>query len=99
MPPWSYAAAGKVIDCAFLIARDDREAMGWIRSVGVVPAARGRGLGGFLLRHASGVFTARGRDTVGLGVDTANATGAPRLYERHGLTLHHAVDTWETVVR
>lgn len=42
---------------------------------------------------------ARGRDTVGLGVDTRNATGAPRLYERHGLTLHYAVDTWETVVR
>lgn len=51
------------------------------------------------LPAAAGVFAARGRDTVGLGVDTANATGAPRLYERHGLTLHHAVDTWETVVR
>ncbi|MFC8036633.1 GNAT family N-acetyltransferase [Streptomyces griseoincarnatus] len=95
---WIVSAAG-LGDCGFLIARDDREAMGWIRSVGVLPAARGRGLAGFLLRHAFGVFAARGRDTVGLGVDTSNATGAPRLYERHGLTLHYAVDTWETVVR
>ncbi|MEU3760365.1 GNAT family N-acetyltransferase [Streptomyces albogriseolus] len=95
---WIVTADG-LGDCGFLIARDDREAMGWIRSVGVLPAARGRGLGGFLLRHAFGAFAARGRDTVGLGVDTRNATGAPRLYERHGLTLHYAVDTWETVVR
>jgi mycothiol synthase len=85
-------------DAGFLLARDDREAMGWIRNVGVLREARGRGLGGLLLRHAFARFAARGRDTVGLGVDTANATGAPRLYGRHGRTLHYAVDTWETVL-
>lgn len=85
-------------DVGFLLARDDREAMGWIRSLGVLPAARGRGLGGFLLRHAFAAFAARGRDTVGLGVDTENATGAPRLYDRHGMTVHYAVDTWEATV-
>lgn len=53
---------------------------------------------GLLLRHAFAVFATRGRDTVGLGVDTENATGAPRLYDRHGMTVHYAVDTWETVV-
>ncbi|MEU1046692.1 GNAT family N-acetyltransferase [Streptomyces sp. NPDC005897] len=85
-------------DAGFLLARDDREAMGWIRSIGVLREARGRGLGGFLLRHAFAAFAARGRDTVGLGVDTANATGAPRLYGRHGMTVHFAVDTWEAVI-
>ncbi|CAL9351628.1 Mycothiol acetyltransferase [Streptomyces sp. enrichment culture] len=85
-------------DVGFLLARDDREAMGWIRSIGVLPEARGRGLGGFLLRHAFAAFAARGRDVVGLGVDTANTTGAPRLYDRHGMTVHYAVDTWETVL-
>ncbi|MFF9489563.1 GNAT family N-acetyltransferase [Streptomyces sp. NPDC014676] len=85
-------------DVGFLLARDDREAMGWIRSLGVLPAARGRGLGGFLLRHAFAAFAARGRDTVGLGVDTGNATGAPRLYDRHGMTVHYAVDTWEVTI-
>jgi ribosomal protein S18 acetylase RimI-like enzyme len=85
-------------DAGFLLARDDREAMGWIRGLGVLPAARGRGLGGLLLRHAFAAFAARGRDTVGLGVDTENATGAPRLYDRHGMTVHYAVDTWEVTV-
>jgi GNAT superfamily N-acetyltransferase len=85
-------------DAAFLLARDDREAMGWIRTIGVRPEARRRGLGGFLLRHAFAAFAARGRATVGLGVDTANTTGAPRLYGRHGMTVHYAVDTWETVL-
>lgn len=85
-------------DVGFLLARGDREAMGWIRSIGVLPEARGRGLGGLLLRHAFAAFAAKGRDTVGLGVDTANATGAPELYARHGMTLHFAVDTWETVL-
>ncbi|MFF3332482.1 GNAT family N-acetyltransferase [Streptomyces sp. NPDC002888] len=85
-------------DVGFLLARGDREAMGWIRSIGVLPEARGRGLGGLLLRHAFAAFAAKGRDMVGLGVDTANATGAPELYARHGMTLHYAVDTWETVL-
>ncbi|MEU6374939.1 GNAT family N-acetyltransferase [Streptomyces sp. NPDC046909] len=82
-------------DVGFLISRDDREAMGWIRSIGVLREGRGRGLGGLLLRHAFAVFAGRGRETVGLGVDTANATGAPQLYRRNGMTLHYAVDTWE----
>ncbi|MEV6172488.1 GNAT family N-acetyltransferase [Streptomyces sp. NPDC051954] len=85
-------------DVGFLIARDDREAMGWIRSIGVLREARARGLGGLLLRHAFAAFATRGRDTVGLGVDTANATGAPGLYARHGMTVHYAVDTWEAVL-
>ncbi|MFD3342471.1 N-acetyltransferase family protein [Streptomyces violaceoruber] len=55
-------------------------------------------LGGFLLRHAFARFAARGRDTVGLGVDTAHATGAPRLHGRNGMTVHFAVDTWEAVI-
>lgn len=86
-------------DAGFLMARDDRAAMGWIRSVGVLREARGRGLAGLLLRHAFAAFAARGRDTVGLGVDTSNATGAPGLYARHGMVLHYAVDTWEAVLR
>jgi mycothiol synthase len=85
-------------DVGFLIARDDREAMGWIRNVGVVREARGRGLGGLLLRQAFAAFAARGRDTVGLGVDTENATGAPELYARNGMSVHYAVDTWEIVL-
>jgi ribosomal protein S18 acetylase RimI-like enzyme len=63
-----------------------------------VRAARGRGLGGFPLRHAFAAFAARGRDREGLGVDTSNATGAPELYAQHGMRVHYAVDTWDTVL-
>ncbi|MFF3504545.1 GNAT family N-acetyltransferase [Streptomyces sp. NPDC003247] len=86
-------------DARFLLARDDREAMGWIRGIGVLREARGRGLAGLLLRQAFAAFAARGRDTVGLGVDTSNATGAPELYARSGMSVHYAVDTWEAVLR
>ncbi|MFD8042055.1 GNAT family N-acetyltransferase [Streptomyces sp. WAC 05379] len=93
------AGTEKLGDAGFLMARDDREAMGWIRSIGVLREARGAGLGGLLLRHAFAAFAGRGRETVGLGVDTSNATGAPVLYERHGMAVHYAVDTWETVLK
>ncbi|PZT71265.1 GNAT family N-acetyltransferase [Streptomyces sp. SW4] len=92
------AATAELGDCGFLIARDARENRGWIRNVGVLPQARGRGLGGHLLRHAFAGLAARGLDTVGLGVDTANATGAPRLYARNGMEVRYAVDTWEAVL-
>ncbi|MFD3442549.1 GNAT family N-acetyltransferase [Streptomyces sp. NPDC058685] len=82
-------------DVAVLLTRDDREAMGWIRNIGVLKSARGRGIGGHLLRHAFAVYAARGRDTIGLGVDTRNESKALELYEAHGMTLHYAVDTWE----
>lgn len=85
-------------DAAVLLSRNDRAGMGWVRNLGVLKAARGRGLGGHLLRHAFGVYAALGRDRLGLGVDTLNESGALRLYEAHGMRLHYAVDTWEVTL-
>ncbi|MFI5616463.1 GNAT family N-acetyltransferase [Streptomyces sp. NPDC051567] len=82
-------------DAGVLLTRDDRTSMGWISHLGVREELRGRGIGGFLLRHAFAAYAARGRDTVGLGVDTHNETGALALYEAHGMALHYAVDTWQ----
>ncbi len=82
-------------DAAVLLTRDDRTSMGWVSHIGVRKDVRGRGLGGFLLRHGFAAYAARGRDTMGLGVDTRNETGALALYEAHGMGLHYAVDTWE----
>ncbi|MEU9300540.1 GNAT family N-acetyltransferase [Streptomyces sp. NPDC048269] len=82
-------------DVAVLLTRDDRTSMGWLSHIGVREDLRGRGIGGFLLRHGFAVYAARGRDTVGLGVDTQNETGALALYEAHGMGLHYAVDSWE----
>ncbi|MDA5284992.1 GNAT family N-acetyltransferase [Streptomyces sp. Isolate_45] len=82
-------------DVAVLLTRDDRTSMGWFSHIGVREGLRGRGIGGHLLRHGFAAYAARGRRTVGLGVDTHNETGALALYEAHGMALHYAVDTWE----
>ncbi len=82
-------------DMAVLLTRDDRTSMGWLSHIGVRETLRGRGIGGYLLRHGFAAYAARGRDTVGLGVDVHNETGALALYEAHGMGLHYAVDTWE----
>ncbi|MEU9254012.1 GNAT family N-acetyltransferase [Streptomyces sp. NPDC048270] len=82
-------------DVAVLLTRDDRTSMGWLSHIGVRETLRGRGIGGHLLRHGFAAYAARGRDTVGLGVDVHNETGALALYEAHGMGLHYAVDTWE----
>ncbi|GAA1890277.1 hypothetical protein GCM10009837_10490 [Streptomyces durmitorensis] len=82
-------------DAAVLHTRNDRTSMAWISALGVLRQARGRGLGGHLLRHAFGHYAARGRDRIGLGVDTDNSTGALALYERHGMTIDFALQAWE----
>ncbi len=82
-------------DVGVLLTRDDRTSMAWVSHLGVRKELRGRGIGGFLLRHGFAAYAARGRDTVGLGVDTLNESGALALYRAHGMGLHYAVDTWE----
>jgi ribosomal protein S18 acetylase RimI-like enzyme len=85
-------------DVAVLFSRNDRQSMGWINNIGVRAPFRGRGIAGHLLRHAFAAYAARGRDTIGLGVDTQNESGALRIYEAHGMRTDYAVDTWEVVL-
>lgn len=68
---------------------------GWIRSLAVLPAVRGQGIGRALLLQALAVFHARGERVVGLGVDTGNETGALALYESTGMAAREAVDVYE----
>ncbi|MGW1776471.1 GNAT family N-acetyltransferase [Streptomyces sp. NPDC002104] len=82
-------------DAGVVLTRDDRTSMGWLSHLGVRAEARGRGVGSYLLRHCFAAYAARGRATLGLGVDTANSSGALALYEAHGMTAHHTVDTWQ----
>jgi mycothiol synthase len=56
----------------------------WIGQLGTLAGWRRRGLGTLLLAHALAAYRSTGYDTADLGVDTENATGALRLYERLG---------------
>jgi mycothiol synthase len=59
---------------------------GWIEALFTRRPWRGRGIGAALLNDAFRRFWERGEHSVGLGVDTANETGAFRIYERAGMT-------------
>ena len=58
---------------------------GHVNELGVLPEARGRGIGEALLRRSLAMFGERGVARVTLEVDTANPTEALRLYERVGM--------------
>lgn len=68
---------------------------GWVDVLGVRERWRRRGLATSLLQHSFRDFLARGATRVGLGVDTANPTGAVQLYERVGMTVARRNDTYE----
>ncbi len=61
---------------------------GWVSedipelSIGVIPDARGQGVGGRLLEEIKSLAQAQGYEALSLSVDRANP--ALRLYERHG---------------
>jgi ribosomal protein S18 acetylase RimI-like enzyme len=71
------------------------EEQGWIRHLGVSGAQRGRGLGAALLSAAFLAFRELGLPQVGLGVDSANRSGATRLYERVGMRVASEVELLE----
>ncbi|HJZ45637.1 MAG TPA: GNAT family N-acetyltransferase [Roseiflexaceae bacterium] len=87
---------GEVIGTALCYARSDT--MGWVRGLGVRRGWRGRGLGLALLQHAFGAFYARGRTTVGLGVDAQSPTRATQLYQRAGMRVTEEYETYEKIL-
>ena len=68
---------------------------GWVGSLGVRRAWRGRGYGRALLLHSFREFRRRGMTRAGLGVDAANATGATFLYESVGMRAMEENVVWE----
>jgi mycothiol synthase len=70
------------------------EDIGYIHSLGVRPAWRGRGLGEALLRRAFSQLYERGIRACRLGVDASNETGAARLYERVGMRSVRESHNW-----
>jgi ribosomal protein S18 acetylase RimI-like enzyme len=71
---------------------------GWVRMLGVAKEFRGRGFGGLLLRSAFHLYAAKGYRSAGLGVDTANPTGAYRLYESVGMRPAYESDMYERTI-
>jgi mycothiol synthase len=61
--------------------------VGMIRYVGVVPAWRRKGLGAALTLAGLRTLRDAGMESVVLGVDAENVTGARRLYERFGFEV------------
>ena len=66
----------------------------FIHTLGTLAEARRRGVGSALLRHAYDVARAERLGFIRLSVDTDNATGAPRLYQRAGLEPVFAMSAW-----
>jgi mycothiol synthase len=64
-----------------------RMGIGYVGTLGVRRAWRKRGLGKALLLRSFGEFYRRGTQTVGLGVDASNPTGATRLYQKAGMGI------------
>ena len=76
-----------------------RKGIGWIGTIAVRRPWRGNGLGIALMRHTFGEFYKRGMTTISLGVDSANLTGATRLYERAGMYVAGEFAMYEKELR
>ena len=76
-----------------------RKGIGWIGTIAVRRPWRGKGLGTALMRHTFSEFYKRGMTTIGLGVDSANLTGATRLYERAGMYVAGEFAVYEKELR
>jgi mycothiol synthase len=81
-----------VVGHAVSLSSDDG---GYVAILGVVPAARGRGIAKALLRCSFSTLAHRGHRVVRLGVDAQNPNGAVALYEGVGMTVSHAYDMYD----
>lgn len=66
----------------------------YVSYLGVLEAARGRGVAKGLLRTIIADAAARGRDRVGLEVDADSPTGAAGLYTSMGWTSKYVTESW-----
>ena len=68
---------------------------GFVRQLAVERPFRGRGLGRALLLESFARHAARGLPQTQLGVDSDNASGAPRLYASAGMRVSEDFTRWE----
>jgi mycothiol synthase len=77
----------------------NRRQGGYVGALGVRRQWRGRGYGRALLLHSLREFKLRGLSQATLGVDSANQTGATRLYESVGMHVELETIVWEKLLR
>jgi mycothiol synthase len=68
---------------------------GYVYALGVLPAARGRGIAQALLGRIFAELAARGQRDVSLGVDAGNPTGAVALYRKVGMDVRREFHQWD----
>jgi mycothiol synthase len=95
---WDARESGRDSVAGFAI-NNYRLDVGWIRTLGVCPAWRRRGLGLALLHQSFGEFYRRGTTALGLAVDASNPTGATRLYQKAGMRIVSEFVTFEKELR
>lgn len=67
---------------------------GYVRTLGVLTEARGRGIGKWLLQCGAVDAVRRGRSAIALAVDGENTTGATALYESVGYVIRQEIDVY-----
>lgn len=96
---WSMLAVAELdgVPVAMLTTHDgyvSTDDCGYVASLGVLPAARGRGIAGYLLRTAFAADAKAGRAGTILHVDSNNTTPALGLYESVGMRTVMVIDMW-----
>ncbi|MFM8506149.1 MAG: GNAT family N-acetyltransferase, partial [Actinomycetota bacterium] len=81
---------------------NDDEVLGakyaWIDNIGTLAEYRGRGIATQLITTALAKYREEGMDFAALGVDSANPTGAYRLYESLGFRPWRESVTYQRVI-
>jgi mycothiol synthase len=85
--PALFLAALHVDEVVGIAMAYDHGDTGFVRELGVREDWRGRGVGSALLQLAFRALRERGQALCALGVDSENASGATRLYERAGMKV------------
>ncbi len=85
--------AGAVVSTVLPEGADGHEGS-YVEYIGVHRDARGRGVAKALLHTVIADAARRGRDRVGLEVDTDSPTGADGLYHSMGWTADHVTESW-----
>ncbi len=96
---WFYASDANGTPAGFALNYLREDNTGWVGVLGVLDEHRGRGLGMAVLQHSFALLYAAGAQTIELGVDASNSTGAVGLYERAGMSVRVQYSTQEKIIR